>query len=167
MARVRSHTEVGSRVRMYYAGACTRARTLIGYGATVMRRLIRKWSGQLCDGVNNNPVPPVHAVVDAPCKSAFDQRVSALAARNPTATRRARSSRDHRPKSLANYDHRLVLRLTRSYANRTFPTFHRKLIDKRRDSTCAKASILIVLDSIFIQSREEDYLRFYCCSLKK
>lgn len=135
MTRVRSHTEAGSRVRMYYAGACTRASTLIGYGATVMRRLIRKWSGQLCDGVNNNPVPPVHAVVDAPCKSAFDQRVSALAARNPTATRRARSSRDHRPKSLANYDHRLVLRLTRSYANRTFPRFHRKLINKRCDLT--------------------------------
>lgn len=36
-------------------GACTGAHTLIGYGATVMRRLIRKWSGQLCEGVNNDP----------------------------------------------------------------------------------------------------------------
>lgn len=82
-------------------GACTGAHTLIGYGATVMRRLIRKWSGQLCEGVNNDPGS--HRVnLYSPCS---------VSLANSTAL----SSRDHRPKSPINRNHRLEPWLARSY----------------------------------------------------
>lgn len=53
------------------ASVYERAHTLIGYCTTVTRRLIRKWSGQLCDDVNNNPYATIlqTKLTDAPCKS--------------------------------------------------------------------------------------------------
>jgi len=52
-----------------------RVHTLIGYRTTVTCRLIRKWSGQLCDDVNNNLCATIlqTKLTDVPCihKSAF------------------------------------------------------------------------------------------------
>lgn len=73
IAQRHMRARLGSRAYSILKRVHERAHTLIGYCTTVTRRLIRKWSGQLCDDVNNNPCATIlqTKLTDAPCKSAL------------------------------------------------------------------------------------------------